>query len=566
MSTQTLTISNANASATPTQGGVIVTITNNLKIPVDIYDVFNPGSKTQVLPFTYTKLGTIAAGATGKITTIRNVAQLQAMYTGAIAELSNNYYYQFPIKFMSGTQLNYGTPPPLTYAIEEADRTATVQSFLFYKFAMANPGSALTTSFNAQIKSGKPDDINAFFKGTKNFQQCTFAAWNAVLTWLQQFTSGWQGPYYLYQKAPAQPPKDYVPKLIATLNIVSDEKNNSAIMKSCGADDKGNPVYTNPPEITNIEMVGDGTMSDSSTGADTTVSLTPVWMNVVQTKMVDNVPVSNYLIGSAVCGTVAGIEVVSSQTARQIPDKPEDKSKAATFDSIFGKLCQTVGLLVGFIMLYEFITKKANGSNEAKEEARSEADNDEDLSEEFENIDNEFSSDVAENFGSASAEEVLRSADTIQESYAEATAEMQREVMTEAMDAQEEMIQNEISEQLNDGVTPTQEFENAFSDMETSFDNARSSISDGDFSSASETLSKASSDIETVIKEQGDNLAEWESSALSDSSDALSDATDANDALNEAQEQYEEDIQNEAEDSGYEADTEDPEVDPIEEF
>jgi hypothetical protein len=46
--------------------GIPVQITNQLAVPVDIYDVFNPSPDGQTLPYQYTKLGTIAAGATGE--------------------------------------------------------------------------------------------------------------------------------------------------------------------------------------------------------------------------------------------------------------------------------------------------------------------------------------------------------------------------------------------------------------------------------------------------------------------------------------------------------------------
>lgn len=59
--------------------GIQVQITNELSVPLDIYDVFDPAGEGQTAPYLYTKLGTIPAGETVSVTTIREVAQLEAM-------------------------------------------------------------------------------------------------------------------------------------------------------------------------------------------------------------------------------------------------------------------------------------------------------------------------------------------------------------------------------------------------------------------------------------------------------------------------------------------------------
>ncbi len=548
---------------TTTEGGIDVSITNNLSVAVDIFDVFNSATTDTVVPYTYTKLGTIAAGATGTITTIRNVAMLEAMTTGNIAEINNNYFYQFPIKFMSGTQFSFGTPAPLAYTIEEEDRTSMIQSFLFHKFAMANPDSALTKNLNSAIAKGDSDSINSFFAGTKNFQSCTLSSWNAVMTWLQMFTSGWQGPYYLYENAPSPLPSGYVPVLIATLNIVSTEQANSATLSMCTEDSKGNPVYPSPAQNTTVVMNGDGTMGDENPGTDTPVTLTPVWMNVIQTTMKDGVPQSSYLAGPAVTGTVANNKVVSSQTARQLPDKPADANTSASFDSIFGKLCQTVGLIVGLVMLYEIIEKKMSSKSAAEEKAKSEAKSEDDLNSEVTSIDESTSKEIAAE--SAKLEPSMsEDASSVADSYAQTSQEMQKETMTESMNDSATKIEAEITTQLENGATPTQDFENAFSDMQTSFKEVESSIESGDFTSAGKTLSEASTNIESAINKESAEMHEWESSSLQDSADTLKDAAQQSEILEEAQTEYEESMEKASEDSGFNEDSQEPEVDPIE--
>jgi hypothetical protein len=564
MSTQILATHELDTVPVATPGGVVVTITNNLKIPVDIFDVFNPSTGAQTLPFTYTKLGTLAAGATSSVTTIRDGCQLEAMITGPISELGNLYYYQFPVKFMSGTKRPAGNPPIPPYSIEETDRLANVQSFLFHKFSMANPTSALTKNLNAALKSADVvNAVNTFFTGTQNFKNCTLASWNAVMTWLQQFVSGWQGPYYLYQKAPNPMPSGYVPVLVGTLNILSDANNNSATLRLCSADASGNPVYATPPETTDVVVAGDGTLTDGNPGADVTLSLTPVWMNVVQTTMQKDVPVASYLIGSALSGTIAGYEVVSSQTARQIPGKPADPNKASSFDSVFGKICQSVGLIVGLVMLYDIASKKITEAQAKKEQAREEAKDDADLNSREQEIDNEASSDISGEFNSSSATSVLDTAPQIQDSYAETAQAMQRDVMTQAMDDQAQDVDNAIDAQMEIGITPTQDFENAYTNLESSLSSARSSISSDNFTEAGRTLSTASTEMTTAINKQGSEMAEWESSALSESADALEDAATNSEALDQAQQDYENEMNEETGDSGYDAESPDPEVDPI---
>ncbi len=551
------------------QGGAVVSITNKLSVPVDIYDVFNPSSESQTLPYTYTKLGTIAAGASGTVTTIREVSMLQAMYTGKISELSDWYYYQFPVKIMSATQFSFGTPPPLSYTIDKSDWKAMIQSFLFHRFAMANPNSALTQNLNSAVKKGDVDSINTFFAGTKNFSSCTLATWNAVMSWLQMFTSGWQGPYYLYETAPSPLPDNYVPVLIATLNIVSNEKENSATLTMCSEDAKGDPVFATPPQTTKVIMAGDGTLTDADPGNDVTVSLTPVWMNVIQSTMKNEVPVSSYIAGPAVSGTVANQKVVSSQTPRQIPQSSSHSSSASTqastssFDAIFNKLCQVIGLIVGIAMLYEMVRQKTSKKEAEKEDAKREAKSEKEYEEKVDTIESTTSKEIAESYDK---QESTISSDSkeISENYKDTAETLQKETMTETMNKEADAINQEITEQLENGVTPTENFENAVSNMESNFEEAQKSIDSGNFSEANQKLAETSENMDNVIKKQGAEMSNWESDALQKSSDAIKDASTESDALNKAQNEYEENMDNAHDDSGFDSnDTREPDTTEI---
>jgi hypothetical protein len=547
------------STATPAQGGVIVTITNNLKGPVDIFDMYNPAASGQPLPFQYTKLGTIAPGATGTVTTIRNYGSLQAMYTGCIAELGNAYYYQFPVRAMSGTKPPSGKPLP-AYTISETDRLASVQSLLFHKFAMANPDSSLTASLNAALKTGDIPTINTFFAGTQNFQTCTLASWNAIMIWLQQFTSGWQGPYYLYENPPSPAPEGYLPKLLATLNILSVPGNNSAVLSGCTSDAKGNPVYANPRQNTTVIMAGDGTMADAnpSMKGDLSLSLTPVWMNVVQTTLQDGVAVPSYVIGSALCGTLMGTSVVSSQTARQLPGKPADPKKEGFFDSLFSSASSTLSTMVGLIMLYESVSKVFTKNQADKEAAKKDAKSDEDLKAQEDQIDRDSAAEVSAKLTSPAAAETFNKAPRVRESLTEAAKSLQAETMKQSMDEQLDAINEQVEEQLMEGATPTAKFEEAYRQMQENFSKASKLIEAGDFEGANAAIKQATSNIDTALKTNQKQLETWEKSALEESSAQLDELTKSSDTLKAEQAENEAEITGKTNDSGFE-----PKFEPI---
>ncbi len=547
------------------QSNPLVKITNSLSYAIDVYDVFNPATNGETKPYTYTKLATLAAGETQEVQTIRLASQLQAMYTGKITKLNDFYFHQFPIKIMSAVQFSFGTPPPIEYTVASTDEDAMVQSFLFHRFAMANPNSALTKNLYAALKEGSVDKVNQFFAGTKNFKSCTLSSWNAVMAWLQMFTSGWQGPYYLYEKAPNPAPQGYVPVLVATMNIVSTATENTAILKMCTEDSKGNPVYASNPQTTTIIMNGDGTMVDSNPGQDVSVSLTPVWMNVIQTSMKDGVPVSSYISGPTVTGTIAGKEVVSSQTARQLPEKPANKSKESSFDAGFNKLCQSVGLIVGLLMLGDFGKKMFTSAKDKITSKKEKAKSKEEFEKEEKTIDATPNEDIV---NEATAKESIFNSDAsdIASNYSDISESLQENIMTESMNNTMTDIQSEITEQLQDGLTPTTNYEEAVSDLNNSFTDVQQKINDGDLSAANKEMNTAAENIETTIKENGNSMEQWESESLEKSADTVKNASEESNSLDEAQKEYDNEIENESNDSGFNEDGDFAETEPIESF
>jgi hypothetical protein len=73
---------------------------------------------------------------------------------------------------MSGTQFSFGdpAPAPLAYTIADTDWQSMVQSYLFHKFAMANPDSALTKNLNAALKKGDAKSIKGAWQSVGDDQ------------------------------------------------------------------------------------------------------------------------------------------------------------------------------------------------------------------------------------------------------------------------------------------------------------------------------------------------------------------------------------------------------------
>lgn len=562
------TTSNTNAVTTGSGSdfnGIQVSITNNLTVPLDIYDVFNPAPTGQTAPYVYTKLGTIAAGATSSVTTIRAVAQLEAMYTGPIAELQNWYYYQFPVKLMSGTQFSFGNPPPISYTITQNDWNSMIQSFLFHKFAMANPDSALTKNLNTALKSTDPTAINTFFASTQNFKNCTLSSWNAVMTWLTMFTSAWQGPFYLYEAAPDPVPSGYQPALVGVVNITSTSKENSAILALATLDSNGTVQALNPPQTSTIVMAGDGTMTDQNPGNDVTLSLTPVWVNVIQTSMSGGQPTTSYISGPTLTGTVAGKKVVSTQTLIPLASQASQKAAqtASTSDKTFNNLCQIVGLIVGLVMLYEIAEKRFGGKQAAEEKAKADAKSEQDFKDQVDTIDKQVAQENSDTF-TQNSDKIAADSKGVADGYSQTAETQQKDVLTKTINEESQTLENEINTQLEDGLTPTQEYENAVQETMDSFKSAQQQIDEGNLTDASTTMSDAATSMQQTIDQSAASMQQSEVDALSKSADAVDIATKQADAINEAKEQYENEIDNAKEDSGFSGEDEVPESEPIE--
>lgn len=351
----------------------IVTLTNKLAYDVDIYDVFaekeGPG-----VPLTYKKLVTLESGATAQaVQTERKISELQAMRTGKIEALNGNYYHQFPVakmvidpfdkySFILNSPAEEGTK-------NELDPAAMERSFKFIKYISANPNTKLATDFLAAVVNKTDEDpIDTFFAGTASFKLCTKATWNAVANWQSQFTSAWQGTFYLYSKgAPAaEGTKTSPPALIATLVVNSSAEDDSATFAMTSAGD----------QQVKITMVGDGTMQNANPGDDSlTVSLRPNWVNVLQTSTIDDKPTTQYVMGVVFTGTINDINVVgmSGKLPRPNPNASESDSWQAIKDKVSNFSIDTIfkiaGLLVSVGMLVVMVKAHQNSTTKKGDEA-----------------------------------------------------------------------------------------------------------------------------------------------------------------------------------------------------
>ncbi|HEY6247903.1 MAG TPA: hypothetical protein VIX17_28485, partial [Pyrinomonadaceae bacterium] len=274
------------------------------------------------------------------------------------------------------------------------------------------------------------------------------------------------------------------------------------------------------------------------------------WMNVVQTTQQGGNTVTNYVIGNAVVGTIGGDDVVSSQTARQIPGKPSNSSTTATFDAVFGKICAVMGLIVGCIMIYDFVSRKYAESQAKKQKANK------DPNEPDDDFQENLSDELIPEFESPAVQATIANAQQVEVSYKEITVAKQREVVRESIQKEKENLENEIERQVKEnGDAPNPEVEDAVNSLNQAMDQANK----GNLNDAAATMKDAAAKVNKVIAENGDS----DSKSLEESSKALEQAAKESASLDKAGDDYSDNMNNESDDGGYDSDSGTPEVTPI---
>jgi hypothetical protein len=335
-----------------------VTITNNSGVDVEIFDVYDPSADGQKGLYNYTSLGKLKNGERATLNTLHFASQLQAMYTGQVAALNNDYYENFPVAVLPVTILDDST---LSQTITADDRAGMEQAFLFVKYSGANADSNLTQQFVAALGKDDPNTaVDAFFKGTKNFSKASFAAWTSIMAWQTQFLSAWFGPYYLYQ----DDPNAKAIKLIAVANIVSGASESSAKLHM--ADQNGEVSASS--QSTDIAQAGDGTINEKDVGTSPiTATLMPVWMNIPSVQADGS---ARYAIGATMSGTVNGIKVLGNGQKITVPrgSGSGPTSWYDQFSKLYGLTLSTVGILSSmgmlFIMFKQWRGERTHKSND----------------------------------------------------------------------------------------------------------------------------------------------------------------------------------------------------------
>ncbi|KAF5544746.1 hypothetical protein FMEXI_6385 [Fusarium mexicanum] len=506
----------------------VASITNNSGSSVDIYDVFNPSTDPKVQgPLTYTKLATVSSGSTQQVQTIHFASQLQAMFTGNVTALSGTFYQQFPVAVMAVSPFADSN----AFTVTSDNQQSMVDSFKFIKYSQANPSSQLATQFRTALgdTTSQKTAVNKFFQSTGSFKLCTLSTWTAVFTWQAQFTTPWQGTYYLYSL-------DKVPALVATLVITASADNSSAVLTMAGTNG----------ENTSVVMAGDSTMSEQNQGTgNLSVSLTPTWLNVAQTSQQDGKTVSNYVIGAAFTGAINGQKVAGNLNQLAIPD-PSDSSKNASNKNSanafsMNSLEGLVGMLTSIGMLYYMAKGHKEAETQKKNDVQKDATSKKDAKDKEDDVTEKYQEEsVAE--VQAQAAKVEPTVPQVQSGYKEVNQAQDIQGKTDTVRQQEQSM-----EEVLEGGTPSEATEvtavnlsKASNEVAQATDPSKSPEErDASLKDATTTLNKTSEEIQTALKEEGGNLSKEEAQKLEDASKAIDETQKEAEAEKEVQEEQE---------------------------
>jgi hypothetical protein len=534
------------------------TITNNSGVDVEIFDVYNSLGDSKA-KLTYTSLGKIKPGETQDIQTLHFASQLQAMYTGAIPALNNNYYYQFPIAVFVISKLRKVT----NYTIYVDDKTGMEQAFQLIKYSTANADSKIAQDFKTALSDkDQKMAVDNFFAKTANFSKCNLAKWTAVFSWQAQFTSAWQGPYYLYNVPQTKDGSDI--KLIAVVNITSTADADKAILLIANADGQ---VSAQSQAIT-LEMAGDGTLSESNVGAgNLSVNLQPTWINVVQSSSDGKM---NYLIGSVLSGTINGIKVIGTQQSRDLPASKNpgktDKDKTAiaedwakTFSTFLSPLASLAGLIISAGMLYYMAKGHKESQTQKKNNAENKAERDssvteEDVRQEQDQIDSEYENTVSSEL---QTEVQAKQADVtkLKAAHLDVVNAQKKATLENMAERQVEKL-----EEVLETKPPTDKLETTVESLA----NAQESIETGDFDAAQTQVDQAKQDVDTALAQDAGTMQDYEMDALKNTRDAMKSQAEQSQELEDAQTEKSKELEQESSDELSEETFKEAESDRIE--
>jgi hypothetical protein len=527
-------------------GNPKVTITNSTSIGVEIFDVFNNTNDAKGT-LTYTSLGKIGAGESKDIQTIHAASQLQAMYTGQVAALNNNYYYQFPVAVIAVSILSDAT----SYSVTDDQKSAMENTFKFIKYTTANADSKLAKDFiTALSSSNQKKAVNDFFAGSASFKQCTLVNWTAVVSWQTQFLSAWQGPYYLYNKSTDG--KDI--KLVGVVNIVSNETENSA--KLTMADSDGNVSAS--AESTDLAMAGNGSISEANAGTgNVSVSLNAVWLNVVNTKDKSN----NYVIGSSLSGTINGMQVLGTQQKMNFSGSSGSGSgqqgKASNSgDKLFNSIISIVGMLTGigsmYIMYKQWKESGKQKSNEVVNKSQDPKGDKENIEKQQQAVEEQSNKSMMEDMGPRVTLEINVIVVELPKAEAEAAAASKQEHVEEEVMEEEKELEDEMEE-----VAPDQQVE----DIAEELKDAEAKVEDGNLDGVQDELDSAKSGLDNEEADASAQFSEEEKAAIENEKAAVEENEEQAKDVEEAQEDHEQESEQDDDHSVDDDDFNEPEED-----
>ncbi|KAI0164188.1 hypothetical protein GGR57DRAFT_516495 [Xylariaceae sp. FL1272] len=524
----------------------IATITNNLGYDVDIYDVTKPNATTSSQgPLTYTLLATVPNGVTAQqVQTIQIASQLQAMRTGTITALNNNYYQQFPVAVLP--VLPFG--PSADFTLTSDMQQAMEDSFKFIKYSQANPSSQMATNFRTALgdKTSQKNAVNTFFQGTASFQKCTLSTWIAILSWQAQFTNAWQGSYYLSsvpsRSSAGSTTSSSAPALVATLVITASATTSSAVLTMAGTSNENTPVV----------MTGDGTMQEQNPGTgNLSVSLTPTWLNITQTSQQNGKTVSNYVIGAMFTGTINAVSVAGNLNQVAIPSTLDTSKNATDKNSAngftFNSFAQLVGMLTSIGMLYYMAKGHKAAETQRENDAQKDATSESDAKAKGDKVETDYQANEVSLVRTESEQLEANTVPEVSGAYKQVNqaADIQNKLST----VQDQ--EGKLEEILEDGPA-TQATEDAAlnlekvsTNLEKAMDPATSATErDAAMTDATTTLTDTSNQLDAVLKDQGTQLPQEEEKALSDAKDALNKAQDQADAVEQNEKEQQQQDEN----------------------
>lgn len=539
---------------TSTDSKPTITVAHNLGFTVDLYDVFNPDASTKG-PLTYTHLATVPSGASAvRVNTLRFASQLQAMRTGSITALNNNYYTQFPVAVLVVSPFS----PSLAFTLTEDMQEGMEQSFKFLKYSQANSSSQMTTKFCTALSDTKSqrDAVDKFFKGTQSFQKCTMSTWTAVCSWQAQFTSPWQGTYYLYSVVSP-------PALVATLAIVVGQQASSATLTMAGTS-----------QSTEVVMTGDGTMQEKDQGTgNLSVSLTPAWLNIAQTSKQDNKTVTNYLIGASFGGTINGAKVAGNLNQMAIPDSSDTSKNAkakgsANFFSV-DSLEGLVGIVTSVGMLYYMAKGHKQAETQKENNLQKGSTSESDANAKKAQVEADYQRNDVPQVETQSKAVQTKDVPKVQDAYKQVDQATDIQFKQSVVEGQA----MELQDLLEEGA-PSQATEDAAIDLSKASDRLEkaadpsTTVADRDkaVEDIATILTGTSTKLDTELQKQGVERSAEETQALENTEKAIKEQQDQADSMKENQKRQEEKEKNDGNQELKEEDFKDPKVEKPAEY